>query len=237
MLVHLRHFYCWILLLRYSVYIYQPVRCITHLMELGRLKRFFDIVASFFGLLLLSPVIAIVAWQISRKLGSPVLFRQIRPGKDGKPFEMIKFRTMRDAYDEQGNPLPDSERITPFGTFLRSSSLDELPELWNILKGDMSLVGPRPLLMEYLDYYTDEEKLRHTVRPGLTGLAQVSGRNATSWDERLSYDVEYVLNRTFIGDLKIIYKTIFQVIKKEGVVVVPSSVYRKLSDERRDNAK
>lgn len=206
-------------------------------MELGRLKRLFDIIASLCGLILLSPVIAIVAWQIRRKLGSPVLFRQTRPGKDGEPFEMIKFRTMRNAVDEQGNPLPDSERITPFGSFLRSSSLDELPELWNVLKGNMSLVGPRPLLMEYLDYYTEEERLRHTVRPGLTGLAQVSGRNATSWDERLAYDVEYVKTRTFFGDLKIILKTIFQVIRKEGVVVVPSSMYRKLSDERKEHVK
>src|SRR5690554_1263095 len=159
------------------MFIYQPIRCVTHLMELGRLKRLFDIVASFFGLLLLSPVIAIVAWQIRRKLGSPVLFRQVRPGKDGKPFEMIKFRTMRDALDEKGEPLPDSERLTPFGRFLRSSSLDELPELWNVLKGDMSLVGPRPLSMLYIPYYTEEEFQRHNVRPGITGLAQVSGRN------------------------------------------------------------
>ena len=201
------------------------------------IKRLFDISSSAVGLIVLSPVISIVAWQVKHKLGSPVLFRQVRPGKNGKPFEMIKFRTMLDAYDEQGNALPDNERITSFGKFLRSSSLDELPGLWNILKGDMSVVGPRPLLMEYLDYYTDEEKLRHTVRPGLTGLAQVSGRNTTSWDQRLSYDVQYVLNRTFFGDIEIIYKTVFQVIKREGVVVVPSSMYRKLSDERRDNAK
>jgi len=149
----IRHF---VLLLGIAVkirmFIYQPIRCVTHLMELGRLKRLFDIVASFFGLLLLSPVIAIVAWQIRRKLGSPVLFRQVRPGKDGKPFEMIKFRTMRDAVDANGNPLPDEERMTPFGSFLRSSSLDELPELWNVLRGDMSLVSPRPLLMEYLPF-------------------------------------------------------------------------------------
>lgn len=197
------------------------------------LKRLFDIIASALGLIILSPVIVIVAWQVKKKLGSPVLFRQVRPGLNGKPFEMIKFRTMLDAYDEQGNPLPDSERITSFGKFLRASSLDELPELWNILKGNMSLVGPRPLLMEYLDFYTEEEKLRHTVRPGLTGLAQVSGRNATTWNERLAYDVYYVKNRTFLGDIKIIFKTIFQVIKKEGVVVVPSSKYQKLSEERK----
>ena len=197
------------------------------------LKRLFDIIASACGLIILSPVIAFVAWQVKKKLGSPVLFRQVRPGLNGKPFEMIKFRTMLDAYDEQGNPLPDSERITSFGKFLRASSLDELPELWNILKGNMSLVGPRPLLMEYLEFYTEEEKLRHTVRPGLTGLAQVSGRNATTWNERLAYDVYYVKNRTFLGDIKIIFKTIFQVVKKEGVVVVPSSKYQKLSEERK----
>lgn len=198
------------------------------------LKRIFDIFASGVGLLLLSPVILVVAIQIRRKLGSPVFFRQTRPGLNGKPFEMVKFRTMRDAVDENGKPLPDSERITPFGRFLRSTSLDELPELWNVLKGDMSVVGPRPLLMEYMDYYTDEEMLRHTVRPGVTGLAQVTGRNATKWDDRLAYDVQYVKTQTLWLDIKIIFKTIYQVFKREGVVVIPSTVYRKLSDERRD---
>ena len=201
------------------------------------MKRLFDIFASLFGLLILSPVIAVVAYKVHKNLGSPVLFRQVRPGKDGKPFEMIKFRTMRDAYDSSGKPLPDSERITPFGRFLRSTSLDELPEFWNVLKGDMSVVGPRPLLMEYMDFYTDEEMLRHTVRPGVTGLAQVSGRNATTWDERLAYDVEYVKTQSLLGDLRIIFKTIYQVFKKEGVVVVPSTMYQKLSDERRDYGK
>lgn len=132
------------------------------------LKRFFDFFASLCGLIVLSPVITVVAWQISRKLGSPVLFRQVRPGKNGKPFEMIKFRTMRDALDAVGNPLPDSERMTSFGSFLRSSSLDELPGLWNVLKGDMSLIGPRPLLMEYLPLYSAEQHRRHEVRPGVT---------------------------------------------------------------------
>lgn len=197
------------------------------------LKRIFDIFAAFFGLLLLCPVILIVAWQVRRKLGSPMFFRQTRPGLHGKPFKMVKFRTMRDAYDENGKPLPDSERITPFGRFLRSTSLDELPELWNVLKGDMSLVGPRPLLMEYMDYYTEEEMLRHTVRPGVTGLAQVTGRNATTWNDRLAYDVQYVKTQTLWLDIKIIFKTIHQVFKREGVVVVPSEVYQKLSDERR----
>src|SRR5690554_1466599 len=197
------------------------------------LKRLFDIFASLFGLLILSPVIAVVAYKVHKNLGSPVLFRQVRPGKDGKPFEMIKFRTMRDAYDSSGNPLPDSERITPFGRFLRSTSLDELPELWNVLKGDMSVVGTRPLLMEYMDYYTEEEMLRHTVRPGVTGLAYVTARNATMWNDRLAYDVHYVKTQTLWLDIKIIFKTIYQVFKREGVVVVPSEVYQKLSDERR----
>ena len=197
------------------------------------LKRLFDIVSATVGLLLLAPVILIVAWQVKNKLGSPVFFRQTRPGLDGKPFEMIKFRTMRDAHDAEGRPLPDSERITPFGRFLRSSSLDELPEFWNVLKGDMSVVGPRPLLIEYMDYYTEEEMLRHSVRPGVTGLAQVTGRNATTWNVRLSFDVQYVKTQTLLLDLKIIFKTIYQVFKREGVMVIPSDVYQKLSDERR----
>src|SRR5690554_5737437 len=197
------------------------------------LKRLFDIVAEALGLAVLAPVMLVIALLINRKLGFPVLFRQTRPGLNGKPFQMVKFRTMRDAFDEDGKPLPDSERITPFGRFLRSTSLDELPELWNVLKGDMSLVGPRPLLMEYMDYYTEEEMLRHTVRPGVTGLAQVTGRNATTWNDRLAYDIQYVKTQTLWLDIKIIFKTIHQVFKREGVVVVPSEVYQKLSDERR----
>jgi len=196
------------------------------------IKRLLDILLSAIGLLVLSPVMAYLAWRIRREMGSPVLFRQTRPGLHAKPFQMIKFRTMRDALDAEGKPLPDSDRITRLGRFLRSSSLDELPELWNVLRGDMSLVGPRPLLMEYLDYYTEEEMLRHTVRPGVSGLAQVSGRNATTWNDRLSYDVHYVKTRSLALDLKIIAKTIRQVIKREGVVVVPSTTYRKLSEER-----
>lgn len=161
------------------------------------IKRLFDIVASLLGLLLLSPVILFVAWQIRRKLGKPVLFRQVRPGVGGHPFEMIKFRTMRDAVDANGNALPDVERMTPFGNFLRSTSLDELPELWNVLKGDMSLVGPRPLLMEYLPLYSVEQYRRHELRPGVTGWAQVNGRNALSWEEKFELDVWYVDNRSF----------------------------------------
>lgn len=181
------------------------------------IKRLFDIVASICGLLLLAPVIAIVAWQIRRKLGSPVLFRQVRPGLNGKPFEMIKFRTMRDAVDAAGNPLPDSERMTPFGSFLRSSSLDELPELWNVLKGDMSLVGPRPLLMEYLPLYSPEQYRRHEARPGVTGWAQINGRNALSWDEKFKLDIWYVDNRSFWLDLKIIFLTIKKVVVRDGI--------------------
>src|SRR5690554_1814840 len=196
------------------------------------LKRLFDILASLFGLLLLSPVILIVAWQVSRKLGSPVFFRQTRPGLHGKPFEMVKFRTMRDAYDENGKPLPDSERITPFGRFLRSTSLDELPELWNVLKGDMSIVGPRPLLMEYLDYYTEKENLRHSVRPGLTGLAQIRGRNGRSWDEKLADDIDYVSSNSFFLDIKIIFVTVLHVIQKKDVNVIPGEKVGKLSDVR-----
>lgn len=181
------------------------------------IKRLFDIVASTIGLLLLAPVIAAVAFQIRRKLGSPVLFRQVRPGKDGKPFEMIKFRTMRDAIGKDGNPLPDSERMTPFGSFLRSASLDELPELWNVLKGDMSLVGPRPLLMEYLPLYSKEQYRRHDVRPGITGWAQVNGRNAISWEEKFKLDVWYVDNRSLWLDLKIIYLTVKKVLVRDGI--------------------
>jgi len=181
------------------------------------IKRLFDIIASALGLLLLSPVIAVVAFQIHRKLGSPVLFRQTRPGKDGKPFEMIKFRSMRDAVDADGNPLPDAERMTPFGAFLRSTSLDELPELWNVLKGDMSLVGPRPLLMEYLPLYSPEQYRRHEVRPGVTGWAQVNGRNAINWEEKFKLDVWYVDNRSFWLDLKIIYLTIKKVLIRDGI--------------------
>ena len=188
-----------------------------YLMELGRLKRLFDIVASFFGLLLLSPVIAIVAWQISRKLGSPVLFRQIRPGKDGKPFEMIKFRTMRDAYDEQGTPLPNEQRFTKFGNLLRSTSLDELPELWNVLKGDMSLVGPRPLLMEYLPLYSAEQYRRHEARPGVTGWAQINGRNAISWEDKFKLDVWYVDHQSFWLDIKILFLTVNKVFVRDGI--------------------
>ena len=172
------------------------------------LKRTFDIFAAFFGLMILSPIMVFLAWKIRKKLGSPVLFRQVRPGLNGAPFEMVKFRTMRDAEDDEGRQLPDSERMTSFGSFLRSSSLDELPELWNVLKGDMSLVGPRPLLMEYLPLYTPEQYRRHDVRPGITGWAQINGRNSLSWEDKFKFDTWYVDNRTISLDVKIIFLTL-----------------------------
>ncbi|GHZ56905.1 TPA: sugar transferase [Vibrio cholerae] len=181
------------------------------------MKRIFDVLVSFWALLMLSPIIGIVAWKIRKNLGSPVLFRQTRPGLNGKPFEMVKFRTMKDAVDAQGNPLPDSERMTPFGDKLRNSSLDELPELWNVLKGEMSLVGPRPLLMQYLPLYSPEQVRRHEVRPGVTGWAQINGRNAIRWEEKFKLDVWYVDNRSFFLDIKILFLTIKKVFVKEGI--------------------
>jgi lipopolysaccharide/colanic/teichoic acid biosynthesis glycosyltransferase len=180
-------------------------------------KRLFDIVAAMAGLIVLSPVIVIVAYLIRKRLGSPVLFRQVRPGLGGKPFEMVKFRTMRDALDANGNPLPDSERMTGFGSFLRSSSLDELPELWNVIKGDMSLVGPRPLLMEYLPLYDTIQVRRHDARPGVTGWAQINGRNALSWEEKFKLDVWYVDNQSLWLDLKIIFLTVKKVLIRDGI--------------------
>lgn len=199
------------------------------------MKRLLDFITSLGVLLVLSPVIAVIAILIRFKLGKPILFSQKRPGLHGKIFKMYKFRSMTDICDEDGKPLPDKERITEFGSFLRSSSLDELPGLWNILIGDMSLVGPRPLLVEYLDYYSATESKRHNVRPGLTGLAQISGRNNLAWDERLKMDVEYVDNQSFLLDLKILFLTFIKVIKKEDVVIVPSSKFGKLSEERAKN--
>lgn len=181
------------------------------------IKRLFDIVLSGMALILLSPVYLILAILIRVKLGSPVIFHQERPGKDEKIFTLCKFRTMTDERDENGELLPDAVRLTKFGKLLRATSLDELPELWNIFKGDMSIIGPRPLLVSYLPYYTEEEKLRHTVRPGLTGLAQVSGRNFLDWDRRLQKDVEYVKNLSFRMDLKVIFMTVKVVLVKEDV--------------------
>lgn len=180
-------------------------------------KRLLDIIIAAAALVLLSPVLLLLAWQIRRKLGTPVLFRQVRPGRGGIPFVMYKFRTMRDAADENGRPLPDAERLTPFGRKLRAASLDELPELWNVLKGDMSLVGPRPLLMEYLPLYNAEQRRRHLVRPGITGWAQVNGRNAISWPEKFRLDVWYVENRSLLLDIKILFLTVKKVLGRSGI--------------------
>ncbi len=181
------------------------------------LKRLLDIIIASIALILLSPLYAFVAYKVKKNLGSPVLFRQVRPGLHGKPFEMIKFRTMKDAADEQGNPLPDSERLTPFGKMLRSTSLDEMPELWNVIKGDMSIVGPRPLLTEYLPLYNEEQAKRHNVRPGMTGHAQVNGRNAISWEEKFKLDTWYVENQSTLLDFKIMFKTVHKVLAKDDI--------------------
>lgn len=176
-----------------------------------------DIVGSGTGLILLSPVIALCAVAVARSMGRPVLFRQQRPGRGGRPFGMVKFRTMSDARDAQGRLLTDAERLTQVGRFLRSTSLDELPELWNVLIGDMSLVGPRPLLMSYLERYTPEQARRHNVKPGVTGWAQVNGRNAISWDEKFALDIWYVENRSFSLDLRILYATVMQVVRRKDI--------------------
>lgn len=188
------------------------------------IKRIFDIIISGIALLLLSPVFLILAILVRTKLGSPVIFHQERPGYREKIFTLCKFRTMTDERDENGELLPDACRLTPFGSFLRKTSLDELPELWNIFKGDMSLIGPRPLLVGYLPYYTERERLRHTVRPGLTGLAQVSGRNFLSWDERLAKDVEYVEHLSFLMDVKVFFQTISVVFRSDDVSVDSEAV-------------
>ena len=181
------------------------------------IKRLFDIVGATTALVILSPVYAVTAYKVNKNLGSPVLFRQRRPGLYGQPFEMIKFRSMKDSVDTNGNLLEDSERLTSFGRALRNTSLDELPELWNVIKGDMSLVGPRPLLMEYLPLYSAEQAYRHSVRPGITGYAQVNGRNAIGWDERFALDTWYVDNQSLWLDVKILCKTVKKVIVKDGI--------------------
>jgi sugar transferase EpsL len=181
------------------------------------MKRSLDVFLAAFALVILCPVILVTAILVSLGLGRPVLFRQTRPGLNGQPFKMIKFRTMRDAEDKNGNQLPDEQRLTKLGQLLRAASLDELPELWNVLKGDMSLVGPRPLLMEYLPLYIDEQQRRHEVRPGVTGWAQVNGRNAISWDEKFKLDVWYVDNQSFWLDIKILFLTVFKVFKRDGI--------------------
>lgn len=181
------------------------------------MKRLFDIVAAVIALIFFSPILLVVTLLVRVKLGSPILFTQVRPGLYGQPFTMFKFRSMLDAHDQYGNALPDGQRLTKFGSLLRSTSLDELPGFWNVLKGEMSLVGPRPLLMEYLPLYSEEQAKRHNVRPGLTGWAQVNGRNSISWEQKFKLDTWYVENQSLLLDLKIILKTIKKVITKDDI--------------------
>lgn len=181
------------------------------------MKRLVDIIISLIALIILSPIFLIVAYKVRRNLGSPIFFLQERPGKNGKLFKMIKFRSMKDAYDKDGNPLPDETRITPFGQKLRSTSLDEMPQLINVLKGDMSIVGPRPMLKEFVELYSPEQARRLEVRPGMTGLAQVSGRNELDYEERFKCDVWYVDNHSILVDFKIMFKTVSVMMNKEGI--------------------
>lgn len=195
-------------------------------------KRPLDFIMALFGLIVLSPLMLVIAILVRIKLGSPVIFKQPRPGLNEKIFTLYKFRTMTDERNEKGELLPDEVRLTPFGKWLRSTSLDELPELWNILKGDMSFVGPRPLLAKYLSYYKPQERLRHIVRPGLTGLAQVNGRNGLGWDDRLALDVQYVRELSLAMDLFIIFKTFVEVIRKSDVYSVDEIPFCDLDIER-----
>jgi len=180
-------------------------------------KRIFDLVLCSFSCFVILPVVVIIAMAAFISMGHPIIFKQLRPGKDGKPFYLYKFRTMLELKDDKGNYLPDEKRLTAFGRFLRRYSLDELPELWNVIKGDMSLVGPRPLLMEYIRYYTPEQARRHEIKPGITGWAQINGRNALSWEDKFKLDVWYVDNWSLSLDIKIIVLTIIKVVKGEGV--------------------
>lgn len=181
------------------------------------MKRLLDILIASIALILLSPIFIWVGLKVRKNLGSPIFFLQERPGKNGKLFKMIKFRSMKDAFDKEGNPLPDEKRITPFGHKLRSTTLDEMPQLINVLKGDMSIVGPRPQMKDFLEHYTPEQMRRHEVKPGMTGLAQVSGRNNLSWEEKFELDVHYVENRSILGDFKIMFKTVKVMLNKEGI--------------------
>lgn len=205
------------------------------------IKRILDFLLSLCGIIVLSPVLLILSVLVRVKLGSPILFKQERPGRDEKIFTLCKFRTMTDKRDEQGELLPDEVRLTKFGKLLRSTSLDELPELFNILKGDMSIIGPRPLLVRYLPWYTESERHRHDVRPGLTGLAQVNGRNALGWEDRFRYDLEYVNHCSFIMDIKIIMMTVGKVLKRSGTLsgaeqtVEDFDIYRKKQQEKVEN--
>ena len=199
-------------------------------------KRPLDFLLSLFSIAIFLPIFIGIAFLVRIKLGSPVFFTQERPGKDEIIFKLYKFRTMTDERDKNGVLLPDSLRLTPFGLSLRSSSLDELPELFNIVKGDMALIGPRPLLIQYLPYYTEQERMRHTVRPGLSGLAQVNGRNYVKWDERLAYDVKYVENITFLGDVRLILLTLKKVFCRDDIAPNTEEVESFLDEERRNRA-
>lgn len=193
------------------------------------MKRAFDVIATLVALAILAPVIAILFVLVRQRLGAPALFRQVRPGLGGRPFEMMKFRTMTDGRDTAGQLLPDRDRLTPFGARLRTTSLDELPELWNVLKGDMSLVGPRPLLMEYLPLYTREQARRHEVRPGITGWAQIHGRNALSWEEKFALDVWYVDNHTLMLDIEILATTVGTVLRRDGIAAAGEATMPKFT--------
>ncbi len=198
------------------------------------LKRSFDIVVAAAALVLLAPLLLVIALLVRWRLGSPVLFAQVRPGLGGRPFRLVKFRTMTDARRADGTPAPDAERLTPFGRFLRSTSLDELPELYNVLVGDMSLVGPRPLLMEYLPLYNAHQRRRHEVRPGITGWAQVNGRNAISWERKFDLDVWYVDNASFALDLKILWLTVWRVLRREGISGAGSATAERFTGSPRE---
>ena len=196
------------------------------------MKRLLDLLAAALALLLLLLPLLALAWQIRRKLGSPVLFRQVRPGLQGRPFTMVKFRTMTDERGPDGALLPDAQRLTPFGRFLRASSLDELPELWNVLRGEMSLVGPRPLLMEYLPLYTPEQARRHEARPGITGWAQVNGRNAISWADKFALDVWYVDHRSLWLDVQILWRTVRKVLVRDGISAAGEATMTKFTGSK-----
>ena len=198
------------------------------------IKRMLDFILSLIALIVLSPLMIIIGILVRIKLGRPVIFKQKRPGKNEKIFTLYKFKTMTDEKDEQGNLLADEKRLTKFGKFLRSTSLDELPELWNILKGEMAIVGPRPLLVEYLPLYNEEQKHRHDIKPGLTGLAQISGRNAIQWEEKFKEDIEYVNNITFIQDTKIILKTFIKVFKKDGINQEGNATMKKFEGTKKE---
>jgi lipopolysaccharide/colanic/teichoic acid biosynthesis glycosyltransferase len=196
------------------------------------MKRFFDIVLAALALMVLALPLFMLFLVVRKKLGSPVLFRQVRPGLNGKPFEMVKFRTMTDARGPDGELLPDADRLLPIGRWMRATSLDELPELWNVLKGDMSLVGPRPLLMEYLPLYSAQEARRHEVRPGITGWAQVNGRNAISWSDKFGFDVWYVDNRSLRLDIRILWLTVKKVLVRDGISAAGEATMPKFTGER-----